>query len=314
MEGKVCVFGSFNVDVVARLSHFPRPGESMIASSSFMGAGGKGANQALAAARAGARVHYIGKVGTDSFSDFARQHLTDSDIGVWTLFDTDKAPTGNALIYVSEENGENMIGVDPGANLLVTEEEIESCLPVIKSSDLLLIQLENNLDAIVHILNFAHQNGVFTVLNPAPYQPIDPQILALADLITPNSTEAELLTGVVVDDVDSAKSAANELHRLGIKNVLITMGVEGALLSTNDGVSLIPSYPASPVDTTGAGDAFNGSLAACLSLGQSLDEAALFASAYASVSVESFGAAQSMPYKQDALNRMKVNSLALAAG
>lgn len=314
MVGKVCVFGSFNVDVVARLSHFPRPGESMIASSSFMGAGGKGANQALAAARAGARVHYIGKVGTDSFSDFARQHLTDSDIGVWTLFDTDKAPTGNALIYVSEENGENMIGVDPGANLLVTEEEIESCLPVIKSSDLLLIQLENNLDAIVHILNFAHQNGVFTVLNPAPYQPIDPQILALADLITPNSTEAELLTGVVVDDVDSAKSAANELHRLGIKNVLITMGVEGALLSTNDGVSLIPSYPASPVDTTGAGDAFNGSLAACLSLGQSLDEAALFASAYASVSVESFGAAQSMPYKQDALNRMKVNSLALAAG
>jgi ribokinase len=304
MVGRVCVFGSFNVDVVARLPYFPHPGESLIASSSLMGAGGKGANQALAAARAGARVHYIGKVGNDSFSTFARQHLNDSEISVSTLFDTNEAPTGNALIYVSEQNGENMIAVDPGANLTVTKAEIDSCLPVIKTSDLLLIQLENNLDAIIHLLQYAHENQIFTILNPAPFQAIDSSILALADLVTPNNTEAELFTGIPVVDFESAKNAAKKLHQQGAKNALITLGVQGALLSTADGIKHIPCYPATPVDTTGAGDAFNGSLAACLSLGESLEQAIMFAAAYASLSVESVGAAQSMPFRSDTLNRM----------
>lgn len=314
MAGKVCVFGAFNVDVVARLAHFPRPGESLIATSSLMGAGGKGANQALAAARAGARVHYIGKVGTDSFANFARQHLNQSEINVWTLFESHEKPTGNALIYVSEENGENMIGVDPGANLTVTESEIESCLPVIKSSDLLLLQMENNGDAIVKLLQHAHDHHVYVILNPAPYQPIPDEALALANLITPNSIEAELLTGIEVHDIDSAKMAARALHGKGVQNVLITLGLKGALLSTPTGFAHIPAYPAHPVDTTGAGDSFNGSLAACLSNGQKLEEAALFASAFASVSVERVGATQAMPYKQDAMERMRqFASLAVAS-
>lgn len=313
MIGKVCVFGAFNVDVVARLSRFPRPGESMIAASSLMGAGGKGANQALAAARAGARVHYIGKVGTDSFAEFAKHHLDTSEINVCTLFHSQDKPTGNALIYVSEENGENMIGVDPGANLTVTEQEIESCLPVIKSSDLLLIQMENNPDAIVRLLQHAHDSNVYVILNPAPFQKIPDEALALADLLTPNSTEAELLTGIEVNDLDSAAQAARVLHNKGINNVLITLGLKGALLSTPSGRTHIPAYPAHPVDTTGAGDAFNGSLAACLSQGEKLEDAALFASAYASVSVERVGAAQAMPTRQEAMERMRQHASLAAA-
>ncbi len=314
MAGKVCVFGAFNVDVVARMARFPRPGESMVATSSLMGAGGKGANQALAAARAGARVHYIGKVGNDSFANFARQHLNQSEINVWTLFESQEKPTGNALIYVSEENGENMIGVDPGANLTVTEEEIDSCLPVIKSSDILLIQMENNGEAVISLLKHAHENNVYVILNPAPFQKIPDEVLALANLVTPNSIEAELLTGVVVHDIDSAKMAARALHGKGIENVLITLGLKGALLSTPSGFAHIPAYPAHPIDTTGAGDSFNGSLAACLSNGEKLEAAALFASAFASVSVERVGATQDMPYKKDAMERMRqFSSLAVAS-
>lgn len=314
MSGKVCVFGAFNVDVVARLSRFPRPGESMIATSSLMGAGGKGANQALAAARAGARVHYIGKVGSDSFAEFAQQHLNNSEINVCTLFESQEKPTGNALIYVSEENGENMIGVDPGANLTVTAQEVDSCLPVIKTSDLLLLQMENNADAIIRLLQHAHDNHIYVILNPAPFQVLPDEVLALADLLTPNATEAELLTGIDVHDLVSATVAASVLHNKGIKNVLITLGIQGALLSTPDGQTHIPAYPAHPVDTTGAGDAFNGSLAAYLSQGEKIENAALFASAYASVSVERVGAAQSMPSKQEALTRMQNHaSLAVAS-
>lgn len=304
MTGKVCVFGAFNVDVVARLSRFPRPGESMIAHSSLMGAGGKGANQALAAARAGARVHYIGKIGNDSFGEFARRHLLDSEIDVFTLFESEQKPTGNALIYVSDENGENMIGVDPGANLTVTAEEIGSCLPVIKASDLLLLQLENNAEAIIQLLQYAHDHHIFVILNPAPFQPIPAEFLALADLLTPNATEAELLTGIPVHDLDSARLAARALHGKGIQNVLITLGLEGALLSQSGTAIHIQVYPATPQDTTGAGDAFNGSLAACLAMGETLEDAARFASAYAAVSVERVGAAQSMPYRREALARM----------
>ncbi|NCB80198.1 MAG: ribokinase [Bacilli bacterium] len=305
MSGKVCVFGAFNVDVVARLSRFPRPGESLIANGSLMGAGGKGANQALAAARAGAKVHYIGKIGTDSFAEFARNHLYNSEIDVCTLFESKEKPTGNALIYVSDELGENMIGVDPGANLTITDQEVDSCLPAIKSADLLLIQMENNADAIVRLLQHAHENKVFVILNPAPFQVIPDQYLALADLLTPNSTEAQLLTGVEVNDLESATTAASVLHAKGIKNVLITLGLQGALLSTPTGKKHIPAYKANPVDTTGAGDAFNGALAACLSLGEQMEDAALFASAFASVSVERVGAAQSIPTRQEAITRMQ---------
>ncbi len=304
MKGKVCVFGSFNFDVVATLPRFPLPGESLVAKRSMMGAGGKGANQATAAARAGARVHYIGKVGDDEFGKTARRSLEQAGFDVLTLFVSRDAPTGNALIYVAGKNAENMIAVDPGANLTVSEQEVNQCLPALAAADLLLTQLENNLSAIEKMVDVARRNNTYIILNPAPYQPVPERLLAEVDLLTPNATEAGQMTGINVDDRYSALCAAALLHRQGAKNVIITLGIQGALLSETQGQAWIPCFPARPLDSTGAGDAFNGALAARLAAGESLREAALFAAAYAAVCVERAGAAASMPSLEEAVARL----------
>ncbi len=304
MKGKVCVFGSFNFDVVATLPRFPLPGESLVAKRSMMGPGGKGANQATAVARAGARVHYIGKVGNDEFGKTARRSLEQAGFDVLTLFVSRDAPTGNALIYVAGKNAENMIAVDPGANLTVSEQEVNQCLPALAAADLLLTQLENNLSAIEKMIDVARQNDTYIILNPAPYQPVSERLLGAVDLLTPNATEAGQMTGITVDDRYSALRAAALLHRQGAKNVIITLGIQGALLSEPQGQAWIPCFPARPLDSTGAGDAFNGALAARLAAGESLRQAALFAAAYAAVCVERAGAAASMPTREEALARL----------
>ncbi|EIC83498.1 ribokinase [Serratia sp. M24T3] len=302
-KGKVCVLGSFNLDIVAGMSRFPQPGESLIAHNSMMGAGGKGANQAVAALRAGARVHYIGKVGRDDFGTFARRHLDSAGFDAVTLFSTGDFPTGNALIYVAGVDAENMIAVDPGANLTFTQEEIESCRPAIAAADILLTQLENNLPAIEKVIGIAKEAGTYIILNPAPFQPVSDALLGQVDLLTPNATECSLLTGVQVHDLPSARLAAQLLHGKGINALIITLGTQGALLSVAGETQLVAAFPAVPKDTTGAGDAFNGALAAQLSSGVALAEAATFASAYASVCVERAGAASSMPTYEEALER-----------
>lgn len=302
-RGKVCVFGSFNLDIVAGMTRFPQPGESLIARNSMMGAGGKGANQAVAALRAGARVHYIGKVGRDDFGTFARRHLDSAGFDAVTLFSTAECPTGNALIYVAGADAENMIAVDPGANLTVTDDEVEQCRPAIAAADILLTQLENNLSAIEKLIGIAKDNGTFIILNPAPFQPVPDSLLAQVDLLTPNATESTLLTGIEVHDVASAKVAAKALHDKGIKALIITLGTQGALLSVAGKTDLVAAFPAIPVDTTGAGDAFNGALASQLAAGAELADAAQFASAYASVCVERAGAASSMPTYDEAKER-----------
>lgn len=303
-KGKVCVFGSFNLDIVAGMSRFPKPGESLIARNSMMGAGGKGANQAVAALRAGARVHYIGKVGRDDFGMFARRHLDNAGFDAVTLFSTAEYPTGNALIYVAGADAENMIAVDPGANLTITDDEVEQCRPAIAAADILLTQLENNLPAIEKLIGIAKENSTYIILNPAPFQPVSDGLLAQVDLLTPNATECTLLTGIQVDDVPSAKRAAKALHEKGIGALIITLGTQGALLSVAGETALVAAFPAVPVDTTGAGDAFNGALASQLAAGVKLADAAQFASAYASVCVERAGAAASMPTYEEARERM----------
>ncbi|WP_058911474.1 ribokinase [Entomohabitans teleogrylli] len=303
MPGKVCVFGSFNFDMVARVDRFPVPGESLVAAGSMNSAGGKGANQATAALKAGANVHYIGKIGEDTFGQFARRHLKSVGFNAVTLLTTDRAPTGNALIYVAGNEAENMIAVDPGANMTVSDDEIARCIPAISCADVMLVQLENNLSAIEQVITAARQHGAFVVLNPAPYQPVDDALLASVDLLTPNATEAWLLTGCRVQDAASAQQAAQRLHARGVRRVIITLGAHGALLSEAGQHSLIPSYPSQPCDTTGAGDAFNGALAARLACGETLHQAAHFAAAYAAVSVEKRGAS-ALPDYQEALERL----------
>ncbi|QCR35117.1 ribokinase [Nissabacter sp. SGAir0207] len=305
MSNKVCVFGSFNLDIVAGMARFPQPGESLIARNSMMGAGGKGANQAIAALRAGARVHYIGKVGRDDFGQFARRHLDSAGFDAVTLFTTGERPTGNALIYVAGEDAENMIAVDPGANLTVSEQEIDQCRPAIAAADILLTQLENNLPAVERAIALAREAGTSVILNPAPFQPVPDALLQQVDLLTPNATECSLLSGVTVTDVASAREAAAVLHRKGIARLIVTLGTQGALLSLEGETTLVPACRATPVDTTGAGDAFNGALAAQLAAGSGLAQAVRFATAYAAVCVERPGAAASMPSHAEALARLQ---------
>lgn len=301
MKGKVCVFGSFNLDITAFLDRFPEPGESLVARSSKISAGGKGANQATAALKAGANVHYIGKIGEDDFGYFARRHLKEVGFNAVTILSSNERATGNALIYVAGENAENMISVDPGTNMIVTEEEIKKCEPTIKCADVVLVQLENNLSAINQVIDIA--SNAFTILNPAPFQPVSDELLSKVDLLTPNETEIYLLTGQKVTDKESAERAADYLHQKGVKQIIITMGAKGSLLSDHFGKTWIPCFPANPVDTTGAGDAFNGALAAQIANGQDIKQAALFSSAFAAVSVEYIGAACMTTYQQ-AIERM----------
>ncbi|OTP83719.1 ribokinase [Gilliamella apicola] len=303
MKGKVCVFGSFNLDITAFLERFPMPGESLVASSSKISAGGKGANQATAALKAGANVHYIGKIGEDDFGYFARRHLKEVGFNAVTILSSNERATGNALIYVAGKNAENMISVDPGTNMIVTEEEIKKCEPAIKCADVVLVQLENNLSAINQVIDIANNSNAFTILNPAPFQPVSDKLLSKVDLLTPNETEAYLLTGQKITDKESAEYAADYLHQKGVKKIIITMGAKGSLLSDHSTKTWIPCFPANPVDTTGAGDAFNGALAAQIANGQNIKQAALFSSAFAAVSVEYIGAACMTTYQQ-AIERM----------
>lgn len=290
MKGKVCVFGSFNVDIVARVPRFPRGGESLIALDSSLGPGGKGANQAVAASKAGAQVHFVAKVGSDPFSNLAIEYLTRSGIYSYTLYQSESEPTGNAIIYASQENGENMIAIYSGANTTVTHHEIQAAIPDISSSDILLIQMENNIDATHSLIKIARELGKTVILNPAPYSAGIIPSIPFVDVITPNETEASLLSGTDIKDIDTAKEAARRIAELGAKKVLITMGSRGALLLDNCQFSHIRAFPAVTVDTTGAGDAFNGALAASLAAGNSLVQAATWASAFASLAVEREGA------------------------
>ncbi len=232
--------------MVARVDHFPVPGESLVACGSMTSAGGKGANQATAALKAGANVHYIGKIGNDTFGHFARRHLKGVGFNAVTLLVAEEIPTGNALIYVAGNDAENMIAVDPGANMTVTDDEIAGCIPAIGCADVVLVQLENNLSAIEQVIDAGKQAGALVILNPAPWQPVEHALLRKVDLLTPNATEAGLMTGRRVDSLTAAAEAADVLHAQGARNVIITLGASGALLSEHGVKSPIPCFPSHP--------------------------------------------------------------------
>ncbi|ADN00384.1 ribokinase [Dickeya dadantii] len=303
MKGKVCILGSFNVDIVARVARFPKGGESLLAQGSALGPGGKGANQAMAASMAGAKVHFVSKVGKDQFSHFAYEHLSKSAIHSFKLYQSDTEPTGNAIIYVSLQNGENMIAIYSGANKTLTDEEIAEIMPELEDADVLLLQMENNFPATLSAMKLARALDTQIILNPAPYSDDVLSCLDYVDIITPNETEASLLSGIEINNLDSARQAAQKIHALGAARVIITMGANGALLFDGQQFQHIPAFPAVSVDTTGAGDAFNGAFAAAVAGGQSVAQAATYANAFASLAVEREGAAN-MPTQQQVTNRL----------
>ncbi|ABV35735.1 ribokinase [Shewanella sediminis HAW-EB3] len=291
MKNKIFILGSFNVDIVAKLERFPQPGETLHSLSNNIGAGGKGANQAYAAAKSGANVTFMTKIGKDQFSHFAKEHLAGTGIDNTIIVESETSPTGNALIYVCEQTGENMIAVHSGANTEITQDEILQAEQHIVGANLFLTQLENNIDAIKQSMMIARNHGVKVVLNPAPYHDETPELLEFVDVITPNETEASLMTGIEVTDLSSAKQAAEKINQMGVNTVVITRGSQGVLLYENERFIEIAAIKCAVTDTTGAGDAFNGALVARLVKGETLHDAGKYANAYASLAVEREGAA-----------------------
>lgn len=296
---KVVVFGSFVVDLMGRTPHLPVPGETVKGSVFKMGAGGKGFNQGVAAHKAGADITMVTKLGRDPFADIALNTMKDLGMDYSRILFSDDVETGAALIMVDENTSQNEIVVIPGACNTITDEEVESIRDLLEGCDYLLTQLETNSSSIEKVINLASDLGVKVILNTAPVQPISDELLSKVELVTPNEVEAQILTGIEINNEADAKKAAEVFFEKGVKNVLITLGHRGVYINTRDKEALIPAYKVNAIDTTGAGDAFNGGLVAALSEGKDIWEAAKFANALAAISVQRLGTTPSMPTRQE---------------
>jgi len=292
---RIAVIGSSNTDMVIKTSKLPIPGETILGGKFFMNPGGKGANQAVAAARLGGKVSFIAKTGDDVFGKQARQIFENENINTDYLVTDPGHPSGVALITV-DAKGENCIVVAPGSNGYLSQGDIELAREEILRSDIVLMQLEIPLETVVYAANLAFDAGKKVILNPAPAAQITDELLSKLYLITPNETEAELISGVPVKDIESATLAARNLFGRGVKVVIITLGSKGALLYTGDEAKLIPSPKVEAIDTTAAGDVFNGAIAVAISEGLELEKAVEFACKAAAISVTRMGAQASAPY------------------
>jgi ribokinase len=294
----IVVIGSSNTDMVVKSNHFPKPGETIIGGEFFMFSGGKGANQAVAAARAGGAVSLIAKTGDDIFGQRAITELRNEGIDCTYITADNNKASGVALIIV-DEKGENEIVVAPGANDTLHEEHIEAAYDAIKDSTIILFQLEIPLSTVLFAAKKGKELNKKIVLNPAPATILPTELFACLYLITPNETEAEILTGIKVTDDNSASKAADKLLLAGVENVIITMGAAGAYFKNAEMEMQIPSHQVTAVDTTAAGDVFNGVLVVELAQGCSWEEAIRKACKAASISVTRMGAQASMPFKHE---------------
>ncbi len=296
---KAIVFGSFVVDLMARTPHLPKPGETVKGSMFAQGPGGKGFNQAIAAKRAGADVIMATKLGQDTLASVATDKLESENMTLECVFKTEKASTGTAIIMVDENSGQNEIVVTLGACDTFDDEDIRKIAPYIAERDILLTQLETNVDAVKSLISLAKQNGVYVILNPAPVQQISDDVYKQIDIITPNEVEASILTGIEIKDENDAKRAAEVFFEKGVTNVIITLGKKGALIATKNSFELIKNYDVAVLDTTGAGDAFNGGLLAALCEGMDIINAAKFANIVSNLAVTRLGTSNAMPSREE---------------
>ena len=288
------VIGSANMDLVLALPKIPAIGETVLGGKSSMVFGGKGANQAVAAIRAGGDVAFIAKLGNDLFGEKMKSHFEKEGFRTDLILTDAIEPTGVAQIFVSEK-GENSIGVASGANMNLLPDDIEPFRDLIKKAKVVLLQLETPLETVEYIATIAYQNNVKLILNPAPAQKLSVDLLKKVWLLTPNETEASLLTGIEVIDAESAEKAAKQLLKLGVKNVIVTLGENGSLLCNEEKSELFKAYDVNAIDTTGAGDTYNGTLAVAITMNKTIDEAINFAGAAAAISVTHEGAQPSIP-------------------
>ena len=297
---RITVMGSFITDLVFRTSRLPAWGQTLFGSGFHLGPGGKGSNQAVAAARLGAHVAFISKLGRDAFAELARRTWEAEGVDARFVFESADGPTGAATVAVSEETGDNAIVVVPGSGLQLTVAEVERARPAFEGAALFLTQLETPVGTVRHALEVARGLGIRTILNPAPAVPLPDDVFPLCDYLTPNESETAVLVGSPVGGVADAERAAERLLARGAGAVAVTLGARGALVRSATVTAHVPVFDAGPVvDTTGAGDAFNGGFAVALAEGLDLLAAARFGCATAAISVTRPGTAPAMPARAE---------------
>ncbi len=296
----LCVIGSSNLDHVVYVASFPKPGETLSAKGYQLVYGGKGANQAVAATKMGGNVHFISRVGTDVSGQAMREHFADLGMNVEAVVSAPDQPTGLAMIQVSD-SGENAIAIVAGANQCLDETAIIAEKTRIENASMLLIQLETPISGVEKAVEIAYRAGKKVILNPAPAQALSDTILSQLWLITPNETETERLTGIAVTDIASAQVAAQALCAKGVAQVIITMGKQGVYYHSATQSQLHQGFAVNAIDTTAAGDTFNGALASALLAGEAMDNAIRFAQAAAALSVQKAGAQPSIPSRDEVM-------------
>ena len=297
MNKKILVIGSSNTDMTTKTKKLPLPGETVLGGVFAMGAGGKGANQAVAAQRLGGEVQFICKVGKDMFGDNSVAQYEKEGLDTSGILRSE-LPSGVALIYV-DENAENCIVVASGANGDFSEADVELSRKAIEGCGILLLQLESPIPSVLKAARMAHEAGATVVLNPAPACPLPEELFRDVDLFIPNETELSTFSGLPVEDVESAQKAAKAMQQKGVGKLIVTMGSKGALICENGDPVFVPAHKVKAVDTTAAGDTFCGALCVAISEGKSLKEAAEFACAASALTVQKMGAQNSIPFRKE---------------
>ncbi len=292
---EIVVVGSLNVDIALRATRIPQPGETVRAEEITIGPGGKGLNQSIAAAKLGAGVRLVGRVGDDAFAEVVQRALADAGVDTRYVEVEVGGHTGTAAIIVDRDSGQNAITVAGGANRALSVAQVEGAVQAFEGARVLLVQLEAPLETVSAALELARRQGLTTVLDPAPARELNPALLQRVDILTPNESEASFLTGQPVEDVESAEIAGKKLRELTQGDVIVTLGERGCVWVSSAGVEHFPAPAVRAVDTTGAGDAFNGALACGLANGESRRESIAFAITAGSVSTLRSGAAESTP-------------------
>ncbi|MDR1172015.1 MAG: ribokinase [Bacteroidales bacterium] len=298
---KIIVVGSCNTDMVIKSDRLPMPGETVIGGAFMMNPGGKGANQAVAASRLGGNVTFVAKTGNDLFGRQSLELFKTENIKTDYIFSDPENPSGVALISVDAQ-GENCIVVAPGANATLSPNDISKAKTEIESSELLLMQLEIPMETVEHAAEIAYSKSIKVILNPAPARALSNKLLKCLYIITPNKTEAEMLSNIKVTDWESARKAADVISGKGVDIVVITLGSQGALIKDGEQYHRIDAVPVEAVDTTAAGDTFCGALCVGLSEGMTVADSVRFACKAAAISVTRMGAQSSIPYKKEVIN------------
>ena len=296
---RITVVGSYATGLTMKVKRLPSTGETLLGTGYRVDYGGKGSNQAVGSARLGAKINFVARVGKDAFGEMALSLYRNEGIDVAYVKQTDGVPTGVGFIMVEAESGNNCIVIDPGANELLTADDVSGCTTAFKSTAVVLTQLEIPVAAAEAAMRLGREMGAITILNPAPVRPLPPSVLQLVDVLTPNQVEAKVLTGRSPAEVVEPEQLARELIRSGVKQVVMTLGEKGALIMTSLSAKHVPAILVSAVDTTGAGDAFNAGLATALASGSSLEAAVQFAVVTGGLAVTKEGVIPSLPNRNE---------------